>query len=466
MKSNNFKTSIILLTYDNLKYNKLCIDSIKKYTEAKTYEIIVVDNNSTDGTRDWLEEQKDIKTIFNKENLGFVKGCNQGIELAETANDILLLNNDTIVTPNWLKNLKKALYSSTDVGAVGAVTNSCSNYQAIDINYINIDDFIKFAEKNNVSDPLKWEEKLRLVGFCMLIKREVVEKIGLLDEIFTPGNFEDDDYSYRIRQAGYKLLLCRDSFIHHFGSASFSKDPTLYNNVLNINKKKFIDKWGFDPNYSSFIRYEIIDLINEPRDKNIKVLEIGCSCGANLIEIKNRYKNADLYGIELNKSAADIASLFANVKSFDIENSTLNFIDNYFDYIILTDILEHLYDPWRVLANIKNYLKKDGHILSIIPNIMHYSVINALIHGNWHYEDAGLLDRTHIRFFTLNEINDMFAKSGYENMFYFANILSTTEADQDFINALSNLSDNNVKSQFNVYQYIIKANKLVSNEIS
>lgn len=462
----NFKISIIISTYNNLKYSKLCIDSIRRYTENDTYEIIVVDNNSTDGTQDWLKEQKYIKTIFNNENLGFVKGCNQGIKLSRKNNDILLLNNDTIVTPNWLKNLIKALYSSKNVGAVGAVTNSCSNHQTIDFNYSNSTELFNFAEKNNIADPSKWEERLRLVGFCMLMKREVVEKIGLLDERFTPGNFEDDDYSYRIRQAGYKLVLCKDSFIHHFGSASFSKDPSLYNNLLNINRKKFEDKWGFDPNYSSLTRYEILNLIDDPNDKNINVLEIGCACGATLLEIKNRYKNCDLYGIELNERAANIAKSFAKVQCANIENVTLDLNENYYDYIIFADVLEHLYDPYRVLTNMKKYLKKNGKILASIPNIMHYSVLKNLINGNWHYEDAGILDRTHIRFFTLSEIDSMFAKSGYENMAYWANVLLNTESDQDFIDALSALSNNSVKKQFTVYQYIIKASKKLNNSDS
>ncbi|MDF2520933.1 MAG: hypothetical protein K0R84_1561, partial [Clostridia bacterium] len=89
------KTSIIILTYNNLEYNKLCIESIREYTQKGTYEIIIVDNHSTDGTVEWLKEQKDLRLILNDENQGFPKGCNQGIEMAEEGNDILLLNNDT-----------------------------------------------------------------------------------------------------------------------------------------------------------------------------------------------------------------------------------------------------------------------------------------------------------------------------------------------------------------------------------
>lgn len=236
------KTSIIILTYNGLRYSKECVESIRRYTE-KDYEIIVVDNNSNDGTKKWLSMQKDIKPIYNKENLGFPKGCNQGINAAN-GDDVLLLNNDVIVTPNWLKNLRTCLYSNKGIGAVGPVTNKCSNGQSININIKlnSINEMLRWCERYNKSNCCKWQEKDRLVGFCLFIKKEVINKIGLLDERFSPGNYEDDDYSLRIRKAGYKLILCKDTFIYHYGGASFSRCDYL--RLLQINKSKFEEKWG------------------------------------------------------------------------------------------------------------------------------------------------------------------------------------------------------------------------------
>ncbi|MDD3225242.1 MAG: glycosyltransferase [Clostridium sp.] len=451
-------TSIVILSYNNLKYTKSCIDSIRKYTKLGRYEIIVIDNNSNDGTIQWLKNQEDIKTIFNDKNLGFPKGCNQGIKIAIGEN-ILLLNNDVIATPNWLKNLRIALYSNKEIGAVGAITNFCSYYQMIQTGYKNNNELIEFAKKNNISDSKKWEERIKLVGFCMLIKKNVIGEIGLLDERFTPGNFEDDDYSFRIRQAGYKLLLCKDTFVHHFGSTSFRQNISDYSILLNTNKEKFKKKWGFDPIYSSGIRYDILGLIDDKSDSLIRVLEIGCACGGTLLEIKNRYKNAELHGIELNENSANISKLIADVKAENVENENLSYDENYFDYIIFGDVLEHLYNPCKVLKNIKKYLKEDGKILSSIPNVMHYSVIRGLLNGRWNYEDAGILDRTHIRFFTLYEINDMFIKAGYELNKISANVIPKTKNDEEFVDKLSNILNPKVKDQFNVYQYIVKAKK-------
>ncbi|MBR4696044.1 MAG: glycosyltransferase, partial [Selenomonadaceae bacterium] len=106
-------TSIIILSYNTKEYTQMCIQSIRKHTDPGSYEIIVVDNASTDGSLNWLLAQPDIRLIANEENLGFPKGCNQGLEIAE-GDDLLLLNSDTIVTPRWLKQLLIALHSSSD----------------------------------------------------------------------------------------------------------------------------------------------------------------------------------------------------------------------------------------------------------------------------------------------------------------------------------------------------------------
>lgn len=454
------KTSIILITYNKLQYTKLCIQSIREFTTKDTYELIVVDNNSTDGTIEWLKEQEDILAIFNEENKGFTKGCNQGIEIAKGDN-ILLLNNDTVVTSKWLENLVECLYSDKSIGAVGPVTNNCSNYQTIPVSYKDLNEMKVFAEEYNKSNSDNWEQRLRLIGFCLLFKREIVDKIGLLDERFSPGNYEDDDYCFRIIEAGYKLILCRDTFIHHFGSVSFGEDRTRFNNLLRENCEKFKQKWGFDTVYSCWVRNDVISQIDSPRDKEINVLEVGCACGGTLIRIKDLYKKAHLYGVEYNINAAKIAGQYAKILGNDIENDKIECEEEFFDYIIFADVLEHLVDPWKVLSEIKRYLKKDGYIIASIPNILHFSVIRNLLNGNWTYEDAGILDRTHLRFFTFNEIKRMFITTGYIDRQYIKILMGKSPQDDEFINNISTMVEENVKWQLDAYQYLVKAQKRI-----
>ena len=450
--------SFVILTYNQLEYTKICINSIRNYCNKGTYEIIVVDNNSVDGTVEWLKEQKDIKAIFNKRNEGFPRGCNQGIEIAEKNNDIFLLNNDTVMMRNSLFNMRMALYSESSVGAVGAISNRVSNYQQVDLDYNNFDQYIDFANKNNITDEELYEDRIKLIGFAMLLRREVLDKVGNLDERFTPGNFEDDDLSYRIIQEGYRLILAKDSYIHHFGSVSFGKDREKYNEIISMNRLKFEEKWGVDSSYSSIIRFDILGFINNEKWKKIRVLEVGCACGATSLKIKDLYPNAEIYGIEINKDSASIASKFMNIETYNIEEVDLNYEEKYFDYIIFADVLEHLYNPKLVLEKVNKYLKDDGSIITSIPNIMHYSVIMDLLNGNFTYTDAGILDRTHIRFFTLNEINKLFVNSGYNIVNIFGKSIEVTSKGEEFINKLKEICDGDEK-QFGVYQYLIESKK-------
>ncbi len=352
------KTSIVILTYNNLDYTKQCIESIREYSKNVDYELIVVDNLSTDGTREWLSDQDDIIKILNEENKGFPKGCNQGIELS-TADNILLLNNDVIVTKNWLSNLITCLYSDETIGAVSLVTNSCSYYQNIETSYNSLKEMHEFASGFNKTNPELWEERQKLIGFCVLIKKEAVDKVGFLDEIYTPGNFEDDDYSIRLIEAGYRLVLCKDTFIHHYGGTSFNLNRK-YNEILERNKSKFLEKWGFTSSSSMNIFRGTIDFLE---DKYENILEINCGTGANLLNIRDKNPKFNLYGIEKNKFAKQIAERYVNI----IDN-----IENYkefFDVVILNYWLSA--DEIEI-EKYKYLLKEDGIIIFIAKNPISY----------------------------------------------------------------------------------------------
>jgi O-antigen biosynthesis protein len=356
------QTSIVIVTYNNLLYTRLCITSIRSYTDADQYEIIVVDNHSTDGTVEWLQQQTDIRTIYNQQNAGFPSACNQGIQVA-SGDAILLLNNDTIVTPNWLQNLLTCLQSSEDIGAVGTVTNYCSNYQMIPVTYSTVEDMFKFAADNNDSDPSKWEERLRLIGYCLLIKRSVVEQVGLLDEQFSHGNFEDDDYSFRIRKAGYRLMLCKDTFIHHFGSMSFDQKTGTFSQLLTANRTKFAEKWGFDPYYIADIRKDISTFIKlKGITRSFNLLHIGCNAGGTLLDIRATSPDANLYGIEPLGKAVTGTEKFATIKIGGLEKLR-EFEKNFFDFIVYTGSGIPVREFLDNNKEIDSYLNESGELL-------------------------------------------------------------------------------------------------------
>jgi O-antigen biosynthesis protein len=239
-------SSIIILTFNQIEYTKKCVKSLRRHI-SEPHEIIFVDNGSTDGTAKWLtrliQENENYKLIENKQNLGFAKACNQGIE-ASQGEFILLLNNDVVVAEGWLSGLLNCLHHAPDAGIVGPMTNNISGPQQIHDNaYRSVDYLDKYAIKfreqySNRRIPLR-----RIVGFCMLFKRVLVEQIGMLDGTFGTGNFEDDDFCLRAALAGYRNYIAGDVFIHHYGSRSFIGNKINYGASISDNRKIIDKKW-------------------------------------------------------------------------------------------------------------------------------------------------------------------------------------------------------------------------------
>lgn len=236
-------TSIIILTYNQLKYTKLCIESIKTWTRSP-YELILVDNGSTDGTVEYLKSIDNAKLITNQTNLGFGKGINQGIRAAD-GDYILLLNNDTIVANNWLENQLRCIKDQPEIGIVGPRTNYAGGVQGeVKGDFRNLDKIMDFSNKFNQPDPGKWFQVKEIVGFCMLIKREVIERIGLFDECFTHGMWEDNDFCRRARNKGFKLYCAGDTFVYHFGSQTILGNNLDMRQIFLMNKEKYEKKWN------------------------------------------------------------------------------------------------------------------------------------------------------------------------------------------------------------------------------
>jgi GT2 family glycosyltransferase len=209
------RASIVIPTCNQLDFLQNCISSLRKHTDMP-YEIIVVDNASTDGTAEWCRKEK-IPFISLPRNEGFSVACNKGL-LLSSGDTLVLLNNCTLVTHGWLSNLSAALYSGSDVGIVGPVTNNASGSQQVHYSFENIDEFQRIAEDVNVSNPDNWKQVDKIVGICFVFHRELMDKIGLLDERIPPGHYEYDDFCLRARNAGYSLLVCHDTLIYHEGS--------------------------------------------------------------------------------------------------------------------------------------------------------------------------------------------------------------------------------------------------------
>ncbi|MFB0846167.1 glycosyltransferase [Paenibacillus oleatilyticus] len=445
------KTSIVIATYNKLEYTQLCIESIREYTSQHDYEIIVVDNGSTDETVSWLRSQSDIKAIFNSENLGFPKACNQGIEVSNGDN-ILLLNNDTIVTNNWLTNLLSSLYSSEEIGAVGSLTNNCSYGQSIQVPYNSIEEMHLFATQyNQNSNPILWEERLKLVGYCMLIKKNVLDEVGLLDERFTPGNFEDDDLSLRIRLAGYKLLLCKDTFIHHFGSVSFKNNVQKYLDLMHTNQKKFTEKWGFDPEDAVIHTGLVGQIISAPTDF-IRLLEIGCGNGGTLLSIKHHFPNTQIFGVETNQFSAKVATRVTKYIHLSLQEVFDSYPAEYFDVIIIGNLGCNNETNVSTINALQKLLNANGQFIVTVPNLMHYILLKKMM--------AGTISSAELQYWKLSDIEETFKKAGFVELKTMGLLEEVSSKEESiFIQQLAEMSGIGTTQPYEIRNFMVVACK-------
>ena len=248
-------TSLIVLTYNQLEYTTKCIESIIKHTDIP-YELIIVDNGSTDGSLDYLRAIDRassacvrIHVVANDQNTGFAHGCNQGL-LHARGQYLMLLNNDVVVTRNWLTRLLQVLEDSPRIGMVGPMTNHASGLQQIDsppYDTGSLDGLDRFAASMANQNKGIVENHWRLAGFCLLVKRRIIETIGGFDLRYKIGNFEDDDFCIRAHLAGFQAAIAKACYVHHFGGQTFLGNRIDYNRQLEQNWQRFKMKWGIDP---------------------------------------------------------------------------------------------------------------------------------------------------------------------------------------------------------------------------
>ncbi|MBQ3789842.1 MAG: glycosyltransferase [Lachnospiraceae bacterium] len=380
--------SAVVVSYNDLEWMQVCLQSFRDTMPEGTWEMIAVDNQSSDGADEWLEKQPDVRLIRNPGNMGFSIGCNVGFSVADPGNDILLINNDAVLTPNALFFLRMALYESRDVGAVGAVSNYASEQNADEEELpwnSTLEETVSFSKKTNIPMSHPYEARSRLTGFAVLIARECCDQVAkagyLLDPLFSPAYFEDDDLGIRIALAGYRQLLVHNALIYHKGG-------TPNQQIGAKSREKFVNKWGFDiwkytgvmQEYEQAVKDFLAERGNKVSDDrldgSLRVLEIDCGMGVNLAHLQYLYPDMTVIGIEREPIISAIASrlirvlcgtpeeVLANVGSPDTEESYI-LKSHTFDLIFAWDACSRSQDPDAMRAALRGLLKPEGRLIEI-----------------------------------------------------------------------------------------------------
>jgi len=242
--------SIVTLSWNAPEYTKLALKSLLARTR-EPFEIIVVDNGSGPDTIAYLRSLDDphVRVIYNPTNRGFGAGNNIGIAAA-SGEYVVVLNNDVLVSDGWLEALLRPYRDMRAVGITAPRSNSVSGHQQVpNARYDDEAAMLAFAAERGRRFRNRGYFTDRAVGFCLCMPRVLIDEIGGFDERFGVGNFEDDDLCMRARAAGYKIFVCEDAFIHHFGSRSFVANNVDYGATMRANWTYFAAKWGYAPTY-------------------------------------------------------------------------------------------------------------------------------------------------------------------------------------------------------------------------
>jgi GT2 family glycosyltransferase/predicted O-methyltransferase YrrM len=226
--------SIIMPVHNQIEFTKKAIESLYEFTDPKDFNLLVINNASTDGTQAYLVDfwkgVPNLQTIWNLKNLGWVKALNQGFKWLGNSDFVLWANNDVVFEKDWLP--KMLAHFRPGVGAMGPTSNYVNGRQRYELG------------------RGEWEEEVNwLIGFFLMFRKGVIDALGDVDERFEMGGSEEWDYLIRMQKTlGLKCVIARDVFIHHFGSKTIMsvlcKTTEDYSNYSKKMHEILKNKWG------------------------------------------------------------------------------------------------------------------------------------------------------------------------------------------------------------------------------
>lgn len=241
------QVGIVILTWNAHRHTKTCLDSLFAETAWPDYQVVVVDNGSTDGTLEDLRSRNEITLIENGVNLGFARGCNIGLEALDASVDVIFLNNDVVITdPEWISKLRTTAYSRSDIALVGCRlidSNGRINHAGAFMRPVEL-----FGEnigglENDIGQYQANREVEAVMAAVLYARREGIQDFGAFDEEYF-SYYEDTDICYRARDAGYKVWYCGELTLEHAYNTSRRENEFDYWAMYKNSGAVFASKWG------------------------------------------------------------------------------------------------------------------------------------------------------------------------------------------------------------------------------
>ncbi len=377
--------SIAVISYNRVEKTKVCVENLLKNTNMP-FRLILIDSGSQPDVMDFYKsvayENKQIIRITKNVSANYSFWvANQYLKTRFCA----IVSNDVIVTPNAIENLYKCISSSNDIGWVTPVSSNVSNQQKVDLEFNTIEEMHEKAALYNQSNPLKWHERMVLMPPIFFYRKECMDVTGGFDYGFF-HDFADDDMARRFNYAGYKTILCKDTWVHHNHSYNLDNEKrekletSIKSGRANFQQKfRGLDAWDDIRNFE-------IPLISQikKRDTNetLHILGVDTRSGTPILEIKNKLKEYNLTQTQ-SQAFTTHAKYYADLQTIcqTVNCDRIDFILEYyspgtFDYIILGEPINTYPKPFQLGKQLYNLLKPRGTLLFNLRNTSGYN--NAL----------------------------------------------------------------------------------------
>ena len=405
-----YRVSIIVPAYNKVEFSRCAIESLFRHTDFSRgdIELITINDGSSDETEAYFNSLPHEKKINLKYNVYNHLGWGIARHIAE-GEYVVYFSNDAVATEHWLENLLAVHAAEQDVFWVVPTCNEecISNAQGIPVDYANtFEDMEKmqaFAARNNVSNPLLWEERAILMPFVSVVPNLFDVPEIRADYRYTMCDFEDDDFSAMLRRSGFRQILAKDTFVHHFGGVTLNEVRTKRGNYKSIVSMRpvFRAKWKVDPWESRGHLTFLENFLKEQdiRDSHVHVLMIEPMFGEGLLAVRNYFRKLrqevviDTVVID-DCYLSDVRSMTDNIMQMDTLDHLSEELHGCYDLIIIGAPLNnlpvsgiipffeachaHLRSHGFIYTSLRNYNSFE-HTMESLPNAVPFLVYDTIM---------------------------------------------------------------------------------------